>query len=128
MSKPRRESENSVVLSVACLCAAWCGTCETYRATLDRVVAEFVAAGHARPPRWIDIEDEADLLGDYDVETFPTLLIHDDRRIYFAGPLTPQPETLRRLLQKLVESPAAVAAPREAAELVQRLRAGADAE
>ena len=88
-------------LHVACLCAAWCRTCDSYRTTLDSVLAEFVASGAADAPRWIDIEDEADLLGDLDVETFPTLVIYDDRHLRFAGPLTQQPEVLRRLLQGL---------------------------
>ena len=53
--------------------------------------------GLAAPPRWVDIEDEAELLDDLDIETFPTLLVHDGARLRFAGVLTPQPETLRRL-------------------------------
>src|SRR5688572_24350056 len=43
---------------LACLCAAWCRTCDGYRPVLDAVAAEFGLGA-----RWIDIEDEADLLG-----------------------------------------------------------------
>lgn len=48
---------------------------------------------------WIDIEDDADLVGDLDVETFPTLVIAAGPQVLFAGAVTPQPETLRRLVQ-----------------------------
>ena len=61
---------------VACLCAQWCRTCDAYRDTLlgvresmqlhPDVAARFV---------WVDIEDEADLVGDLDIEDFPTILL-----------------------------------------------------
>lgn len=38
---------------------------------------------------WVDIEDEEDLVGDLDVETFPTLLIADPAGARFLGPLLP---------------------------------------
>ncbi len=87
---------------VACLCAAWCRLCEDYRAVLREVAAELAPCGQALRWHWIDIEDEADLLGDVDVETFPTLVIADSTAVRFAGPLTPQPETLRRLLRATI--------------------------
>ena len=65
--------------------------------------------------RWIDIEDEAELVGDVDVETFPMLVIADRRGIYFAGPLTPQPETLQRVLRAALAQAAADAPPAAAA-------------
>lgn len=84
-------------LHVACLCAAWCRTCDAYRDVFEAACAELPQADlHIR---WIDIEDEADLIGDLDIETFPTLLIADDAQVRFAGPLTPQLETLRRVLR-----------------------------
>ena len=52
--------------------------------------------------RWLDIEDEADALGDLDVETFPTLVIGGrDGAVRFAGPVLPQPGQIARLLQSL---------------------------
>lgn len=53
---------------------------------------------------WLDIEDQADLVGDLDVETFPTLLIADAQGTRFFGPLTPHAETLSRLLESLERS------------------------
>ena len=118
----------SAPLTVACLCAAWCRTCDGYAA----VFAHAMAAHPQLRARWVDIEDEADLLGDFDVETFPTLLIADAQRVYFAGPLTPQPQTLQRVLRAALASAAAqhsdAAAPVDASApemlaLARRLRA-----
>ncbi|MDR7295510.1 thiol-disulfide isomerase/thioredoxin [Pelomonas aquatica] len=109
-----------MTVHVACLCAAWCRTCESYQQ-----IFEAACAGLPEPDlrvRWIDIEDEAELIGDLDIETFPTLLIADDAHVRFAGPLTPQPETLRRVLRAhLTDATPAKVAP-EYAALAERLR------
>jgi len=74
--------------------------------------------------RWLDIEDEAALLGDLDVETLPTVLVGQGDRVLFFGPVLPRVELLTRLLETLGE-PDHPAAPvdDEVAELWQRLRA-----
>ena len=82
-------------LFVACLCAAWCGSCRDYRATFDALAARFAADVDFA---WIDIEDEADALGDPDIENFPTLLIARGGTPLFLGPVTPQPQTAERLV------------------------------
>jgi hypothetical protein len=103
---------------VACLCAAWCRLCDDYRTVLREVAAAVateqaaeMASGMASEwagpwPElqwhWIDIEDEAELLGEVDVETFPTLVIADGAAVRFAGPLMPQHDILRRLLRATV--------------------------
>jgi hypothetical protein len=93
---------------------------------LKQVTGELIAAGVPLQFHWIDIEDEAELLGDFDVETFPTLVIADAQQVRFAGPLTPQADTLRRVLRATVLDAAnggpwpAVAAPIEA--FARRLR------
>jgi thiol-disulfide isomerase/thioredoxin len=107
-------------LHVACLCAAWCRTCESYREVFEAACAELPQAG--LQVRWIDIEDEADLIGDLDIETFPTLLVADDTGVRFIGPLTPQPETLRRVLKAHLDDPHHSAVPAEVQELASRLR------
>ncbi len=86
---------------VACLCAAWCGTCGGYRA-----VFENLAARH--PDKhfiWIDIEDQADVVGDLDVDNFPTLLIQKDDVVAFFGTMLPDPATAERLLQAQIALP-----------------------
>ncbi len=105
-------------LTIACLCAAWCRTCDAYREVFDAAVAEVRAAGHEVRAHWIDIEDRADLVGDLDVETFPTLLVAAGAGLRFYGPLEPQPETLRRVLQAGI---AAGAAPQAVAPAVMVL-------
>ena len=84
--------------AVVCLCAAWCRVCDEFRPGFEQ-------AGAARPTltfRWLDIVDEADALGDIDVETFPTLVIGGrDGAVRFAGPVLPQPGQIARLLQSL---------------------------
>lgn len=113
---------------LACLCAAWCRTCEGYQAVFEQVAGELAAAGVPLQARWIDIEDEADLVGEVEVETFPTLLIADAHQVRFAGPLAPQPETLRRLLRAtLVQAAADAAWPAVSPDIeafARRLRAG----
>ncbi len=86
-------------IDVACLCAAWCRLCDAYRAVFDQVQAEFTRDGLSVRWHWIDIEDEAELVDDFDVETFPTIVVVDTAAVRFAGPLTPQPDTLRRVLR-----------------------------
>jgi hypothetical protein len=48
---------------------------------------------------WVDIEDEEEVLGDLDVETFPTLLIASAERLRFAGPSLPTYESVARLIR-----------------------------
>jgi len=109
---------------VACLCAAWCRTCDDYRPVFEAAVDELRRAGVSVTAHWIDIEDEAELVGDYDVETFPTLLVADAQRVRFVGPLTPQPETLRRLLRATVLEASSDATGPQVTPAVEALAAG----
>lgn len=93
---------NDGSVHLLCLCAAWCRLCDSYAPVLEAVTAELARAGVQLHRHWIDIEDEAELVGDLDVETFPTLVVVAPDGVRFAGPLTPQPETLRRLLRATV--------------------------
>lgn len=87
---------------VACLCAAWCDTCGAWRAHFERIAA----ASPAFAFRWIDIEDEADLIGDIDVENFPTVLVAEAGEVLFAGTLRPDPAHLQRLLDAVADGTA----------------------
>jgi hypothetical protein len=51
--------------------------------------------------RWIDIEDEADEVGDLEVENFPTIRVTRDGQVLFHGTLLPIPAHLERLLEEL---------------------------
>jgi thiol-disulfide isomerase/thioredoxin len=88
---------------VACFCAAWCDTCREYRPKIDTLAAQTPGAAFA----WIDIEDHPELLGDEEVENFPTLLIQRSGRTVFYGPMLPHIGHLERLLASLAaDSPA----------------------
>lgn len=102
-----------------CLCAAWCDTCEAYRPVIESAARQFPDATFV----WLDIEDHEDLLGPLDIEDFPTLLVAVGNEVRFFGTLTPQPETLARLLRASFADGTAAAAGREAAALLARLRA-----
>ena len=80
---------------VACLCAEWCGTCREYRPGFEAMAADFPNTEF----RWFDIEEEGDLLVDFDVENFPTLLIQRNDDVLFYGIMLPQHHHLRRLLE-----------------------------
>lgn len=105
---------------VVCLCAEWCGVCRDYRQRFAQVQTQFPGVRFL----WIDVEDEADLLDPLDVEDFPTLLLAVGDRPHFFGPLTPQADTLARLVRSLIEdsSTPALADPSLTA-LVARIRA-----
>jgi len=93
---------NAAPVHVACLCAAWCRLCDDYRAVLESLAEEFDRAGVPVHWHWVDIEDEAELVGEFDVETFPTIVVVDDVQVRFAGAVTPQREVLQRLLRSTV--------------------------
>lgn len=86
---------SSTELDIVCLCAQWCGTCREY----TEVFAQLQAAHPGHRYRWIDIEDEADVVGDIDVETFPTLMVAQQGRVLFAGPVLPRLADATRLVE-----------------------------
>ena len=92
-------------LWVVCLCAEWCGACREYRPLFEQVARAHPQFRFA----WVDIEDHADLADDFDVETFPTMLIANGDGTRFLGPLLPHAETLSRLLTAL--QPAQASSP-----------------
>src|SRR5690606_15317812 len=79
---------------VACLCAAWCDVCTLYKPGFD-------ALADQHPDKlflWIDVEDQADLIGDFDVENFPTLLIQRGDDVVFYGTSLPDHHIAHRLI------------------------------
>lgn len=105
---------------VVCLCAEWCGVCRDYASRFLQLQAKFPQAQFL----WIDVEDEADLLHPLDVEDFPTLLLAVGDEARFFGPVTPQPETLERLIRAQIDNAGASALADPAVRaLVARVRA-----
>jgi len=105
---------------VVCLCAAWCGVCRDWRPLFDAAAASHPGLRF----EWVDVEDEAEALGEVDIETFPTLLIARAGQPRFFGPLPPSQAQLERLLASLQADPAAARVAPEARPLLQRLETG----
>lgn len=82
------------VRTAVVLCAGWCRTCDAYRAVFDALRA----AHPALRWHWLDVEDDAELVGEIDVQTFPTLILADGDRPWFAGPVLPNQDAAQRLL------------------------------
>lgn len=92
-------------LVVACYCAEWCDTCRKYRHDFETLAGQWPQHVFV----WIDIEDSPDLLGDVDVENFPTIALQGAQRTLFFGTLLPHASHLERLIMRsdsLVDEPA----------------------
>jgi thioredoxin 1 len=98
---------------VACLCAAWCGSCREY-------LANFTALAQRHPQvqfAWIDIEDQAELVGDLDIDNFPTLLIQRGDVVAFLAPVEMDLRLAERILQsQMSKSVAELRAEAESSE------------
>ena len=101
-------------LVVVSLCAAWCDTCTQFRAAYERLA-------QARPHAtfvWLDIEDDAAIAGDVDVENFPTLAIYRGRSPLHFGVSLPHETTVGRLIDALADgAPVRSDVPEEVTEL-----------
>ena len=106
-------------LVVISLCAAWCHVCGEFREAFERIARERGDAQFV----WLDIEDDHEVCGDIDVESFPTLVVfRGDVPVHY-GVSTPQEATVRRLIDELASH--AVAArdvPKEIRALPEALR------
>ena len=86
-------------IQVICLCADWCGVCRDYRPGFEGLASEFAGVAF----NWVDIEAQADAMGDLDIENFPTLLIRRGESIVFFGTMLPHLGHLRRAIQSIQE-------------------------
>ncbi len=93
-----KEWLQSDTLLVACLCAAWCDVCGEYRASFASLATQHTDAHFV----WIDIEEHADLVGDIDVDNFPTLLMQRGPHVIFFGSVSPGLQVAHRLIQAQV--------------------------
>jgi hypothetical protein len=86
-----------IEVRVAVLCAAWCRTCGEFRPVFDALAA-------ARPRmrfHWIDIEDDAALCDDLDIDDFPTLLVVRGDTPLFFGASLPLASVVARLVDEM---------------------------
>ena len=80
---------------IVCYCAAWCDTCTVYQKKLEVLSKQLTDHVFV----WVDIEDHPELLGDEDIENFPTLLIERQGQIQFFGTMLPHIDQLERMIE-----------------------------
>ncbi len=97
---------NEREILVVGLCAAWCGTCAEFHEAFETLAT----AHRDRVFVWLDVEDDADLVGDIEVENFPTIAIFERNRLLHFGVSLPQRGVVARLLSSLDGQSTTVAA------------------
>jgi thioredoxin reductase (NADPH) len=105
-------------LLVACLCAAWCKTCTEFRGTFDKLSESNPRAKFI----WLDVEADSELVGDIEIENFPTLAVFRGGKPLFYGVTMPQEGVVARTLASLQrEDRDAVEVPEEISGLPEAL-------
>jgi thioredoxin reductase (NADPH) len=84
-------------LLVACLCATWCKTCGEFRDTFDKLARDHAGATFV----WLDVEDDSAIVGDIEIENFPTLAVFRGDKPLFYGVTMPQQGVVARTLASL---------------------------
>jgi len=116
----QRLQQTPDALLVACYCATWCKTCEGYRRDFDRLAAQWPRCVFT----WVDIETCPQLLGDEDVENFPTLLLQERETTLFFGVQQPFIRHLEALLQRSSRLTPVQAAPPLRTRLLREMVGG----
>src|SRR5258706_7049944 len=91
---------------VVCLCAAWCDTCAEFRDTFARLERAHPEADFV----WLDAEDDSALVGELDIENFPTLAVFRGDAPLFYGVTLPQEGVVARTLNSVLGAKNAVTA------------------
>lgn len=93
-------SHRTPTLSVIAFCAQWCGTCREFQPIVDALAACHPEARFT----WLDIEDDAELVDDVDIENFPTLAIFRDGLPVYFGTTLPLEKVVAQLLRAAGDS------------------------
>ena len=110
--------ERSVELLVVCLCAAWCDFCTEFRGTFASLARSHPGADFV----WLDVEDDSALVGDIEIENFPTLAVFRAGAPLFYGVTMPQEPVVARTLAALArQATAAAVVPPEIERLPEAL-------
>ena len=105
-------------LLVVCLCATWCKTCTEFRGTFDKLTAAAPGSKFV----WLDVEDDSALVGEIDIENFPTLAVFRGDKPLFYGVTMPQEGVVARTLASLTRDDRdAIDVPEEIAGLPETL-------
>jgi len=106
-------------LLVVGLCAQWCGTCRDFRPALARIAAAQPRAHFL----WLDVEDDAAVTDDIDVDNFPTLAIYGPTGVLHHGVSLPHEHVVARLVESLLDARRNVPADAGVEQLPAVLRA-----
>ena len=85
-------------LLVVGLCAQWCGTCREFRPAFARIAAAQPRAHFL----WLDVEDDAAVTDDIDVDNFPTLALYGPTGVLHYGVSLPHEHVVARLIESLL--------------------------
>ena len=94
-------------LLVACLCAQWCNICRDWRAEFEALARRFPEARFV----WVDVEDDADRLGDYDPDNFPVLALQRGARLLYCATQAQHAPTWQRMIEAYATGAAPPCAP-----------------
>jgi thioredoxin 1 len=112
-----RERAAAGQLVVVCLCAAWCDSCREFRATYDAIAQADPAGLYV----WLDIEDDEALVGDVDIEEFPTLAVYRGENLVHYGVSLPQRGNVVRLIEAAARGEMLSDAPDAIVQLLRSL-------
>ena len=94
-------------LLVACLCAQWCNICRDWRVEFEALARRFPDARFV----WVDVEDDADRLGDYDPDNFPVLALQRGPRLLYCATQAQHAPTWQRMIDAYAAGTAPPCAP-----------------
>ena len=86
---------------VACLCAQWCGICRGWREAFRDLAQQSTSLLPASRWLWVDVESQADALGEFEPENFPVLAVQRGSRLLYCAALPQQAGNWRRMVQSL---------------------------
>jgi thioredoxin 1 len=84
-------------LAVLFLCAAWCDICREFHRAAQRLAAAHPDIAFV----WLDIEDDETIVGEVDVENFPTLAIVRGDIVLHFGVSLPHEAGVARLIEEM---------------------------
>ncbi|AWD32622.1 hypothetical protein CKSOR_00516 [Candidatus Kinetoplastibacterium sorsogonicusi] len=95
-------NDNNFVSSdmIVCFCASWCSTCIDYKKKLEIFSNSITEYSFI----WLDIDDHEHLIGDIEIENFPTILIKKSNKNVFFGTISSNILVLEKMLSTFNEN------------------------